>query len=211
MTINNIQSFLCASVLNLLKCPAKEEKFSQNLLLLVFFSNWQLFSPSQETSTEYTTFDAYDNDYSDKAVTSSGLDDEETINTSLDEATTVPSLGRLKSATAAPSVIGGRDATVAPSVIGGRDATAPPSVIGGQDATAAPSVIGGRDATAAPSVVGGRDPLQGRLAVNTPERLADNQLTVPRFVLVKQSWICRHVSVCLRGKNIEQPFTAESW
>ncbi len=90
------------------------------------------------------------------------MDDEETGNTSRDETTTAPSLGRLRSTTAAPSVIGGRDATVAPSV------------------------IGGRDATAAPSVVGGRDPLLGRLAVNTPERLADNQLTVPRFVLVKQ-------------------------
>jgi hypothetical protein len=106
---------------------------------------------------------------------SSQLDDEESGYSSLDEATTAPSLGRLRSTTAAPSVIGGRDATVAPSVIGGRDETA------------APSVIGGRDATAAPSVIGGRDPLLGRLAVNTPERLAENQLTVPRFVLVKQS------------------------
>ncbi len=126
------------------------------------------------------------------------MDDEESGNTSLDEAaTTAPSLDRLRSTTAAPSVIGGRDATAAtsviggrdvtaaPSVIGGRDATAAPSAIGGRDATAAPSVIGGRDATSAPSVIGGRDPLLGRLAVNTPDRLADNQLTVPRFVLVK--------------------------
>jgi hypothetical protein len=146
-------------------------------------------------------------------IPSSGLDDEETINTSLDEATTVPSLGRLRSTTAAPSVIGGRDATAAPSAIGGRDATVAPSVIGGRDATAAPSVIGGgdatvassviggRDATAAPSLVGGRDPLLGRLAVNTPERLADNQLTVPRFLLVKQFRICR---LLFGGKNIDR-------
>ncbi len=119
-------------------------------------------------------------------IPSSELDDEEIGNTSRDEATTAPSLGRLRSATAAPSVIGGQDVTATPSVIGGRDATIAPSVIGGRDVTAAPSVIGGRDATAAPSVIGGRDPLLGRLAVNTPERLADNQLTVPRFVLVKQ-------------------------
>ncbi len=136
-------------------------------------------------------------------IPSTELDDEESGNNSRDEATTAPSLDRLRSATAAPSVIGGREATgAAPSVIGGRDTTAAPSVNVGRDATVAPSVIGGRDATAAPSVVGGRDPLLGRLAVNTPERLADNQLTVPRFVLVKQFRICRHVSIFFGGKEV---------